>query len=89
MFGLSEVYRERIAGARLVSNPGCYATSVLLPLVPLLRERLIEPEGIVADARGAVSSGKSVRIAVLSDSMPQPMRAPQASSAAASASPSA
>ena len=34
VFGLSEVYRDRLRGARLVSNPGCYATSVLLPLVP-------------------------------------------------------
>src|SRR5262249_5178009 len=40
LYGLSEVYREKLRGARLVANPGCYATSVLLPLVPLLRERL-------------------------------------------------
>ena len=36
VFGLTEVYRDRIRRARLVSNPGCYATSVLLPLLPLL-----------------------------------------------------
>ncbi len=44
VFGLSEVYRERIAQSKLVSNPGCYATSVLLPLIPLLRRAM--------DARG-------------------------------------
>jgi N-acetyl-gamma-glutamyl-phosphate reductase len=62
VFGLSEVYRERLAGARLVSNPGCYATSVLLPLVPLLREGLIEPADIVADAKsGATGAGRTLR----------------------------
>ena len=39
-YGLTEVYRDRLRGARLISNPGCYATSVLLPLVPLLRDAL-------------------------------------------------
>ena len=40
--GDQEVYRDRLRGARLISNPGCYATSVLLPLVPLLRSGLVE-----------------------------------------------
>jgi len=62
VFGLSEVYRDRIAGARLVSNPGCYATSVLLPLVPLLREGVIHAADIVADAKsGATGAGRSLR----------------------------
>ena len=62
VYGLSEAYRERLAGARLVSNPGCYATSVLLPLVPLLRDGLVEPADIVADAKsGATGAGRSPR----------------------------
>lgn len=62
VFGLSEAYREELAGAKLVSNPGCYATSVMLPLLPLLREGLVEPEGIVADAKsGATGAGRSLR----------------------------
>jgi N-acetyl-gamma-glutamyl-phosphate reductase len=62
VFGLTEVYRERIRGARLVSNPGCYATSVLLPLVPLLREGLVDESDIVADAKsGASGAGRSLR----------------------------
>ena len=62
VFGLSEVYRDRLRGARLVSNPGCYATSVLLPLVPLLRERLIDPSDVVADAKsGATGAGRTLR----------------------------
>jgi len=62
VFGLCEAYRDRLRGARLVSNPGCYATSVLLPLVPLLREGLIDPADIVADAKsGATGAGRTLR----------------------------
>jgi N-acetyl-gamma-glutamyl-phosphate reductase len=62
VFGLSEAYREELRGAKLVSNPGCYATSVMLPLLPLLREGLVEAEGIVADAKsGAAGAGRSLR----------------------------
>jgi N-acetyl-gamma-glutamyl-phosphate reductase len=62
VFGLCEVYRDRLPGARLVSNPGCYATSVLLPLIPLLREGLVDPADIVADAKsGATGAGRTLR----------------------------
>jgi N-acetyl-gamma-glutamyl-phosphate reductase len=62
VFGLCEAYRDRLPGARLVSNPGCYATSVLLPLIPLLRERLVDPRDIVADAKsGATGAGRTPR----------------------------
>jgi N-acetyl-gamma-glutamyl-phosphate reductase len=55
VYGLSEVYTERIRSAEIVGNPGCYPTSVLLPLVPLIRAGLIEPDGIIADAKSGVS----------------------------------
>jgi len=62
VFGLCEVYRDRLRGTRLVSNPGCYATSVLLPLIPLLREGLIDPADIIADAKsGATGAGRTLR----------------------------
>ena len=62
VFGLCEAYADRIRGARLVSNPGCYATSVLLPLIPLLREGLIDSSDIVADAKsGATGAGRTPR----------------------------
>lgn len=62
IYGLSEIYRPRIADARLVANPGCYATSVLLALVPLLRERSIDPGDIVVDAKsGATGAGRAPR----------------------------
>ncbi len=59
-YGLTEVYRDQLTGARLVSNPGCYATSVLLPLVPLLARGLVEADDIVVDAKsGATGAGRS------------------------------
>ena len=62
VFGLTEAYRDRLPGARLVSNPGCYATSVLLPLIPLLREGLVDPSDVVADAKsGATGAGRTPR----------------------------
>jgi N-acetyl-gamma-glutamyl-phosphate reductase len=61
-FGLTEVYRERLVGARIISNPGCYATSMLLPLVPLLREKQIEADDIIIDAKsGASGAGRTLR----------------------------
>jgi N-acetyl-gamma-glutamyl-phosphate reductase len=61
-YGLTEVYRERIRAARLVANPGCYATSVLLPLVPLLRAGLVSDDDIVVDAKsGASGAGRAAR----------------------------
>jgi N-acetyl-gamma-glutamyl-phosphate reductase len=62
VFGLCEAYRDRLPGAKLVSNPGCYATSVLLPLIPLLREGLVDPADVVADAKsGATGAGRTLR----------------------------
>jgi len=55
VYGLSEVYREQIKSAQLVANPGCYPTSVLLPLVPLLESNLIDPYGIIVDSKSGVS----------------------------------
>ncbi len=61
-YGLTEVYRDEIRKARLISNPGCYATSVLLPLVPLLEAGLVDPADIVVDAKsGATGAGRTPR----------------------------
>jgi N-acetyl-gamma-glutamyl-phosphate reductase len=61
VYGLPELNRKQIAGARLVANPGCYATSAILPLKPLVAAGLIDlKHGIVADAKSGVSgSGKA------------------------------
>ena len=61
-YGLTEVFREKLRGARIVANPGCYATSVLLPLVPLLKQKLVEADDVVIDAKsGATGAGRTLR----------------------------
>ncbi len=55
VYGLPEIYRDAIKGARLVASPGCYPTSILLPLIPLLKAGLIQPAGIIADSLSGVS----------------------------------
>ena len=54
-YGLSEIYTDQIARAKIVGNPGCYPTSVLLPLIPLIKNGLIEQEGLIADSKSGVS----------------------------------
>ena len=53
VYGLTELYRERVAGAALVANPGCYPTATLLALAPLARAGLIDD--VVVDAKSGVS----------------------------------
>jgi len=55
VYGLTELAREQIAGCRLVANPGCYPTGPQLALIPLIESGLIEPDGIVIDAKSGVS----------------------------------
>lgn len=61
VYGLTEHRRERVAQARLVANPGCYPTSILLPLLPLLHHRLVDGAApIVADSKSGTSgAGKA------------------------------
>src|SRR5579863_9204897 len=61
VYGMPELHRAAIAGARLVANPGCYATSIILALRPLVAAGLIDLDhGIVADAKSGVSgAGKA------------------------------
>lgn len=66
VYGLTEIERAKIAKARLVANPGCYPTSVQLPLIPLLAQGLISAEDIVIDAKSGVSgAGRSAKEANL------------------------
>ena len=55
VYGLPEFHRTAIHGARLVASPGCYPTSVLLAVLPLVRAGLIEPGSIIADSWSGVS----------------------------------
>lgn len=55
VFGLPEVYAEAIRSARLVASPGCYPTSIMLPLLPLLRQKLVDPTSIAVSSMSGVS----------------------------------
>ena len=55
VYGLPELYRDRISKARLVGNPGCYPTSVILAAAPLLKNNLIDPDTLIADSKSGVS----------------------------------
>jgi len=55
VFGLTELYRERISGSRLVANPGCFPTGAILGAYPLLKERLIQRDRIFMDAKTGVT----------------------------------
>ncbi len=60
VYGQPELHRKALTGARLIACPGCYPTSSVLPLAPLLKSRLIENEGIVIDSKSGVSgAGRS------------------------------
>jgi len=54
-YGLPELFADQIAGAMLVANPGCYPTSAILPMAPLLENGLVEPAGIIFDSKSGVS----------------------------------
>ncbi|WP_114570690.1 N-acetyl-gamma-glutamyl-phosphate reductase [Exiguobacterium flavidum] len=61
VYGLTEVARSEIRNARLISNPGCYATAVLLGLLPFLKKGLIAPDQlIISAASGITGAGKSL-----------------------------
>ena len=55
VYGLSEYERPNLRNAHLVANPGCYPTSIALPLIPLLLSNLINQENIIVDAKSGVS----------------------------------
>ncbi len=55
VYGLPEIHREQIKNALLVASPGCYPTSILLPVIPLLKAGLIKSSGIIADSLSGVS----------------------------------
>jgi N-acetyl-gamma-glutamyl-phosphate reductase len=62
VYGLTELYRERIAAARLVACPGCYPTAALLALVPLAKAKLIDVDDIVIDAKsGVTGAGRGLK----------------------------
>ncbi|NDJ25472.1 N-acetyl-gamma-glutamyl-phosphate reductase [Nostoc sp. B(2019)] len=66
IYGLPELYRDRIAEAQLIGCPGCYPTASLLALSPLLKQGLIVPETAIIDAKsGTSSSGRQAKTDLL------------------------
>ena len=65
VFGLPELYREKIKKARMIANPGCYPTASTLGLAPLVKNKLIDLKSIVIDAKSGVSGagrGTSLKV---------------------------
>ncbi|WP_210364591.1 N-acetyl-gamma-glutamyl-phosphate reductase [Bacillus sp. REN3] len=66
VYGLSEWNREEIKKARILANPGCYPTAALLGLAPVIKERLVNPETIIIDAKsGVTGAGRSPSMGTL------------------------
>ncbi len=66
VYGLPEVHKEAIKHSQLIASPGCYPTSILLPLLPLVREKLIDPSTIHAFSMSGVSgAGKTANVRFL------------------------
>ncbi|WP_369600916.1 N-acetyl-gamma-glutamyl-phosphate reductase [Hahella sp. SMD15-11] len=66
VYGLPEMYRDQLRGARLVANPGCYPTAVQLGFLPALESGLVDPAHLIADAKSGVSgAGRQGKVANL------------------------
>ena len=66
IYALPEIRAAEIKDANLIASPGCYPTSILLPLLPLLREKLIDPATIVANSMSGVSgAGRKADLSLL------------------------
>jgi N-acetyl-gamma-glutamyl-phosphate reductase len=66
VYGLPELFRSRIPSANLIANPGCYPTSAILPLAPLLKAGLIATDDIIVDSKSGVSgAGRTAKMTTL------------------------
>ncbi|HOW57530.1 MAG TPA: N-acetyl-gamma-glutamyl-phosphate reductase [Smithellaceae bacterium] len=66
VYGIPELYRNKIKGASLIANPGCYPTSIILALAPALQSKLVDVKTIIADSASGVSgAGRDPQIGSL------------------------
>ncbi len=76
VYGLPEINREQLKTANLVANPGCYPTSVILGLMPLLESKLVDLDNIIADTKSGVSgAGKQANVGTLFSEMGESFKA--------------
>ena len=62
VYGLTELYRSEIGTARLVANPGCFPTSAILALAPLIKEKLVQPVIIIDSKSGVSGAGRGLSL---------------------------
>ncbi|MDR9498853.1 MAG: N-acetyl-gamma-glutamyl-phosphate reductase [Hydrogenovibrio sp.] len=75
-YGLPEWYRQAISQARVIANPGCYPTAILLGALPFLKAGLVKSDGIVADGKSGVSGGgRGAKVAMLGAEMSESFKA--------------
>ena len=76
VYGLPELFRDQIRGAKLVANPGCYPTAVILGFLPLLSAGLVRTVGLIADAKSGVSgAGRKAELGILFAEMGESFKA--------------
>lgn len=76
IYGMPELYAQEIAAAQLIASPGCYPTSIILPLVPLLRKGLIDPATIVVNSLSGVSgAGRTASLPIIFSEVNESLRA--------------
>ena len=76
VYGLPEINREKIKGARLIANPGCYPTCSFLSTYPLVKEGIIDPNTMIIDAKSGTSgAGRSAKVPSLFCEVNESMKA--------------
>lgn len=76
VYGLCELNRDKVKGARIVANPGCYTTCSILTLYPLVKEGLIDHRTIIVDAKSGTSgAGRGAKVANLFCEVNESMKA--------------
>ncbi len=76
VYGMPEIYRDQIRAARLIACPGCYPTSIILPLFPLMKQRLLDAKTVVVTSVSGVSgAGRTTKVEFLFAECNESMRA--------------